>query len=174
MFAIFVDNESRKWIGTLKGGINLIDPLKKQFQTIAHDPLNRNSLVNNFASSFMEDKDKNLWIGTDGGGLSIWNRRENRFTNFSHSPGNIHSLSNNSVTCIKQDYLNNMWISTFGGGINKYNTATGAFEHFKCINDVTGEENEKVWLIFEDRDKTLKLYGPVLLARASCTDLTGS
>jgi len=155
VYAIHEDKESRKWIGTIKGGINIIDPFKKQFQTIAHDPLDRNSLINNFTSSFLEDNDKNLWIGSDGGGLSIWDRSKNKFTNFFHVATNPHSLSNNSVTSIKKDYLNNIWISTFGGGINKYNKATQSFEHYKCINDISGEENEQVWLIFEDRHRML-------------------
>jgi signal transduction histidine kinase/ligand-binding sensor domain-containing protein/DNA-binding response OmpR family regulator len=155
VYAIWSDRESREWIGTLKGGINIIDPVKKQFQTIAHNPLNKNSLVNNFASSFFEDKDRNLWIGTDGGGLSFWNRKQNIFKNFFHNAANSQSISSNSITSIKQDYLGNTWIATFGGGINKLNSGTGTFEHYSCINDSTKEENEQAWLIFEDRNKTL-------------------
>jgi signal transduction histidine kinase/ligand-binding sensor domain-containing protein/DNA-binding response OmpR family regulator len=155
VFAIYEDKESRKWLGTVKGGINIIDPKKTRFQTIAHDPLNPNSLIYNFVSSFYEDGDKNLWIGTDGGGMSIWNRRQNSFTNFRHDPGKNNSLSNNSVTCIKKDYLNNIWMATFGGGINRFNRAAGSFERFKCINDVTGEENKNAWLLLEDHEQNL-------------------
>lgn len=155
VFAIFEDKESRKWMGTLKGGINIIDPQKSIFKTIAHDPLNRNSLIYNFASSFYEDNDKNLWIGTDGGGLSIWNRQLNSFKNFSHEGGNPRSLSNNLVSCIRNDHQNNVWIATFGGGINRFNKATHSFERFRCVNDATGYENKNAWLIYEDRDKNL-------------------
>ncbi|MEO6734506.1 MAG: two-component regulator propeller domain-containing protein [Ferruginibacter sp.] len=154
-FAIYEDNESRKWIGTLKGGINIIDLHKGQFQTITHNPLNQNSLVYRFVSSFIEDKKQNLWIGTDGGGMSIWNRKQNNFTNFKYDARNAHSLSSNNVTSIKQDDLHNTWIATFGGGINKFNESTGAFEHFKCINDSTGAENKNVWLLYTDREQKL-------------------
>jgi ligand-binding sensor domain-containing protein/signal transduction histidine kinase/DNA-binding response OmpR family regulator len=151
--AIYEDQEGRKWIGTQKGGINIIDPRQNRFQNITHDPFNPNSLINNFVTAFYEDRDRNLWIGTDGGGMSIWDRRQNKFTNFRHEPGNPQSLGNNTVPCFKEDYLNDMWIATFGSGINKFNRATGTFERFKCVNELTGEENKYVWLLYEDRDK---------------------
>ncbi len=52
---MFVDNDGRKWIGTLRGGINIIDNLKDRFFTIAHDPTKSNSLVNSFVKSVLED-----------------------------------------------------------------------------------------------------------------------
>lgn len=152
---IYHDNESRHWMGTLKGGVNIIDPQISQFQTIAHDPLNPNSLVNNFAACFFEDADDNLYIGTDGGGMSIWNRKTNTFHNYRHDPANPHSLTSNMVTGILIDHRNRTWVSTFGGGINKFNKATGAFQQYKCINDATGIENTNVWKLYLDRENTL-------------------
>lgn len=155
VFSIHSDNESRIWLGTLKGGINIIDPQKGRFQTISHKINDNNSLVNNFVSSFYEAKNGKLFIGTDGGGMSIWNRQSNTFTSYRHDAINPFSISNNSVSCIRQDQFNATWIATFGGGINKFNESTGLFEHFKCINDSTGEENKNAWLIYEDHDKNL-------------------
>ncbi|MEO8112019.1 MAG: two-component regulator propeller domain-containing protein [Ginsengibacter sp.] len=155
VFAIYADNESRKWIGTLKGGINIIDPWKGRFTTIQNDPFDNNSLVNNFVSSFYEDSLKQLWIGTDGGGFSIWNRDNNTFQNFRSVVGKNNSLSNNQVTSIKEDYEGNIWIATFGGGINKFNKSSGTFEHFNCMNDLTGNEDKNVWLLYEDKAKNL-------------------
>jgi signal transduction histidine kinase/ligand-binding sensor domain-containing protein/DNA-binding response OmpR family regulator len=155
VFAIYEDNESRIWLGTLKGGINIVDPLKNKFKTLAHDPFNANSLVNNFVSAFYEDKAQNLWIGTDGGGLSVWDRSKTHFTNYLHNPDRPGSLSHNSVPSIREDYLGNIWVATFGGGINKFNKSSGSFEHYKCINPVTGEENIYVWLLYEDKEKNL-------------------
>lgn len=153
VYALCVDKESRVWMGTLKGGIDILDMHKSRFRTITHNPFDRNSLINNFVAAFFEDKNGALWIGTDGGGFSIWDRRQNQFTNFRHDVTDKHSLSNNSVSCIKQDYLGNTWIATFGGGINKFNRATGSFEQYKCINELTGEENRNVCLLYEDREK---------------------
>ncbi|THU32406.1 response regulator [Niastella caeni] len=153
VYSIFVDKESRVWMGTLKGGIDILDVHKSRFQTITHNPFDANSLVNNFVSSFYEDKNGDLFIGTDGGGFSIWDRQRNTFTNFYHEVANNRSLSNNAISCIKKDHQGSVWIATFGGGINKFNRATGTFEHYKCINENTGEENKYVWQLYEDREQ---------------------
>jgi signal transduction histidine kinase/ligand-binding sensor domain-containing protein/DNA-binding response OmpR family regulator len=155
VFSIMSDNESRMWMGTLKGGLNVIDPQKGRFQTISHKINDRNSLVNNFVSSFYETSAGELMIGSDGGGLSIWNRQQKTFTNFSHDASNSSSLSSNSISSVTQDHLGDTWITTFGGGVNKFDKARGSFEHYKCVNDATGEENKKVWLVYEDLDKNL-------------------
>lgn len=153
--SIHADNESRIWLGTLKGGINIIDPQKGRFQTISHKINHNNSLVNNFVSAFFEAKTGELLIGTDGGGMSIWNRQLNTYINYWHDAGNPYSISNNSVSCIRQDQYNDIWIATFGGGVNKFNPGNGHFQHYKCINDSTGDENKNAWLIYEDYYKNL-------------------
>lgn len=153
VYAVYEDKDSRKWIATLRGGINIIDPEKGRFQTIAHDPVNPNSLINDFAFSFYESPDNNLWIGTDGGGLSIWNRKNNQFSNYKHVPSNPSSLSNDFITKIKSDYLGGIWIATFNGGVNHYNPSSKSFTHFPCINPADKTENKSIWLLYEDKDK---------------------
>jgi signal transduction histidine kinase/DNA-binding response OmpR family regulator/streptogramin lyase len=155
VYALHRDKENRMWMGTIKGGINIIDIQKSRFQTIAHNSLDKNSLVNNFVAAFYNDKDNNLWIGTDGGGLSIWNRKLNHFRNYTHDGDNKTSLSHNSVSSIIQDHRKNTWIGTFGGGINRFNASTQSFEHFSCINSATGDVNNNVLLLYEDKKQNL-------------------
>lgn len=153
--AIYHDKESRHWIGTLKGGVNIIDPYINRFQTISRNPSNSNTLPSNFVASLFEDGNGDLFIGTDGGGLSIWDRRLNHFRNFKHNPLDPHSISDNKVTGIVEDHLKNIWVGTYGGGINKCNKAAGTFERFKCIDDVAGIENGNIWQLYQDRENTL-------------------
>lgn len=153
--AVFEDKDRRKWVGTLKGGINIYSPAPSFFNTIAHNPFNKNSLVNNFVSTFLQSDDHTVWIGTDGGGVSIWNRSQNKFTNYYHEAGKNGSLTNNQVSSIIKDHLGDIWIATFGGGINKYNAGSGSFQHFPCIDDASGIETQRVWLLYEDRQQTL-------------------
>jgi signal transduction histidine kinase/ligand-binding sensor domain-containing protein/DNA-binding response OmpR family regulator len=155
IFSIYEDRDGCKWIGTLRGGINMVQEEKNRFSTISRDPLSTNTLVNNFILSFCEDREQNLWIGTDGGGLSCWNRRQNAWTNFQHREFADHSLSCNFVCSVLNDYQNNLWIATWGGGINRYNKATHAFERFQCINPFSGEEDKYAWILFEDAQKKL-------------------
>jgi len=155
VFSIFEDHEGRKWIGTLRGGVNILDPGKAGFASVTHDPLNPNSLINDFTLSLCEDADHNIWIGTDGGGLSIWNRQQNRFTNYKNLSGNAHSLCSDFVTCIIKDFQQDIWITTWGTGIYRYNKAAGSFEHYACMNPVNGREDKNTWILYEDAEKTL-------------------
>lgn len=154
IYTIYKDQEQRKWIGTLRGGINIIDPKKDKFKLIEHNLLDKNSINNNFILSFCEDKNHNIWVGTDGEGLNYWNRAQNTFTSLTHKKSDFNSLSNNYVTSILQDYRNNIWVTTYGGGINKYKSAI-SFKHYRCYNPVTKRDDEDLWCLLEDDHKNL-------------------
>ncbi|OEJ98682.1 hybrid sensor histidine kinase/response regulator [Flavivirga aquatica] len=68
--ALYKDRTGIIWVGTNGGGVNKIDPNKKQFQHIKKTS-NLNSLSYDKIRSLYEDSDNNLWVGTEGGGLNI-------------------------------------------------------------------------------------------------------
>ncbi len=154
-YGVLKDNDGRLWIGTLRGGINLIDPEKTKFRTITHDALNTNSLIDNFVTSSCEDVNGNLWIGTDGNGLSYWDRKKNTFTTYQHRDQNTASRSSNFITDILIDYKNEMWTATWGGGVQRFDTKTHSFKQFRCINTALGKEDKNHFLLFQDKAKRL-------------------
>src|SRR5690606_21942749 len=105
IFTTYIDQEARKWIGSVQGGISIIDIQKSKFQTYTHHPTVQHSLASNFVRSFLETSDGTLWIGTEGGGISIWNRKTNTFQNLQRQPSNPYSLSDDVAASILQDYL---------------------------------------------------------------------
>ena len=132
VYSIWIDKQSRKWIGCLRGGINVIDPNKERFQNVVANPAAANTLVSNYILSFYEAPNNDLWIGTDGAGISIWNRSANSFTNYRHNSGDPNSLSDNFVTGIQSDAQGNTWIATYRGGVNRFDN--GKFEHYNCVD----------------------------------------
>jgi|GEM_PF-1527020 len=148
LFTIFEDDWSRKWIGTLRGGIDIIDTKKNQFKTIAHDPGTPNTLVNNFTFSFCEDKDNNIWIGTDGGGLSIWNRKTNQFRNFVYHKGRTGIIGDNRIPSIVRDDQGDMWVGTFDAGVYKYDKHT---QKFNSINFEDPNAYRSLWRLYKGR-----------------------
>ncbi|WPV02136.1 two-component regulator propeller domain-containing protein [Mucilaginibacter sp. cycad4] len=149
IYTIYEDELSRKWIGTLRGGIDIIDEKKDQFKTISHEPYNHESVCSNFIFSFCEDSDKNIWIGTDGGGLSVWQRKKNIFQNYVFQNGKAGEISNNHIPSIIKDDAQNIWIATFGEGIIRFNVKTRRFEKIP-IQGRTGFNS--VWKIFKDQN----------------------
>ncbi|MCZ4222161.1 hybrid sensor histidine kinase/response regulator transcription factor [Pedobacter rhodius] len=151
---VYEDNASRKWIATLRGGINIIDQQSAQFQSVRRDAMKSNSLVNNFVLSFSEDEHQNIWIGTDGGGLSLWNRKKNTFTNYVKT-SDPNSLKSNFITSILNDSNSNVWISSFSGGIDRFDKKAQKFIHYTCYNSIKGVDDVNIWKLYQDRAKNL-------------------
>jgi len=149
---IYEDRESRIWIATLRGGVSIIDHKLQGFELVRHDPLNKNSLINNFVLSFCEDENSNLWIGTDGGGLSFWDRKKKTYRSFLSDKGDPESLSSNFIVSILKDSSNEIWVATFSGGIDLYQKATGKFKHYNCYNTAKKNFENNLWKLFEDRE----------------------
>jgi len=110
---------NRIWIGTDKGGINLLTPDQSLFTNIGNIPGNSGSLSKNPVNAIYEDPDGDLFVGTVEGGLNIRKGESSFFSHAYSQIGNKNSLSHNTVSCICQDYNHNYWIGTWGNGINK-------------------------------------------------------
>ncbi len=155
VYQIFEDKDSKIWVGTLHGGINLINTKEKRFENYSYDATKQNGLKGNFMASFCEDNNNKVWIGTEGSGINLWNRTTNTFENFKNIPNDEQSLSGNFIVSIKKDYLGNLWLASYYTGINRYDKNTGKFKRYHCINQTTGLENLVVFHIYEDRNKDL-------------------
>ncbi|AXY73589.1 response regulator [Paraflavitalea soli] len=150
------DREGRIWLGSHRGGINIIDRQKDRFTTIAHDPLDANSLVNNYVSAFYEMSDGRIWVGSEFGGLSLWDRRNNQFTNFKYNASHPEGISNNFITSIREDHTGQVWIATYWGGINRFNRSNNTFTRYKCLNPAFGnQENKMVYQLLVDKEGIL-------------------
>lgn len=155
VYSIYEDKQGRKWIGTLRGGINVVEPRPDPFKTIVYKDEKNINPNNNFILSFCEDPEGNIWIGTDGGGLRYWDRSRNTHTVYTHDASNKNTIGSNFVTSIVNDAANNIWVSTWMGGIFRFNRKTKSFEHQACFNPYANEEEKRVWLLYEDKQKTL-------------------
>ena len=153
IYDIYIDVEGREWIGTLRGGVNILDKNLHPFKTISYHK-GRTEDVNDFILSFCEDDRSNLWIGTDGAGLRYWDKQKNIFTKYVHS-ADAGSVSSNFITCIARDFKNDTWISTWFGGINKLNKSNNTFRHYSCYNPFQKNEEKNFWQIYEDGKQRL-------------------
>lgn len=151
IFAVYADQQNRKWIGTLRGGINMIDSRIFPFQLILHKQSEKESPVQNFILSLCEDPDQNIWIGTDGAGLRYWNRKEHRFTDYIYRRNQTTGISSNFITNIAVDSEGDTWISTWFGGINRINRTTKDIKRYSCYNTKTRSIEPHAWIVFEDR-----------------------
>lgn len=155
IYSIFEDEQGRKWIGTSKGGVNVIDPGRGRFQLIAHDPAVPNGLRGKIISAFCETRDSVLWIGSEDGGLSRWDRRTNIFHNIDYITVNGHSMPIGMIRSLCKGKDGQLWMANSPNGAGLLNEQTRQFKQYHCINPVTGRENPIVYLIYKGRNDSL-------------------
>jgi len=153
VYAINIDAEGRQWIGTLRGGVNILEMNPNLFRKMSYNK-GKTEDVNDFILSFCEDDRSNLWIGTDGAGLRYWDKQKNVFTKYVHS-GDPGSVSSNFITYVTRDYKNDIWISTWFGGISKLNRGNNTFSRYSCYNPIQKIEEKNIWQIYEDSKRRL-------------------
>jgi len=158
---IFVDDNA-VWIGTEKGGINLLTPDLNIFTNITHADENPASLSKNPVNAIYEDNAGDLWVGTVEGGLNMRKKGTRTFTHYLSQLGYPKSLSHNSVSSICRDYRGDYWFGTWGKGINRLKNKDkqqGIFQQFyfdeaskeSIVNDfvaalVSDEKNRGLWV----------------------------
>ena len=114
---IFVDSESRLWIGG--NGVYVIDltDYRNGYESIhyKHKLDDPESKIIDKITTITETKSGDIYIGSRGNGLYMLNRNSAKgnytFTNFAGRAG----LTETSVSSIIEDEYQNLWISTFRG-----------------------------------------------------------
>lgn len=154
VWGIYEDASGRKWIGTLRGGVSMIEAGPDYFTKVLYRT-GKEQPVDNFIFSFCEDNRGQLWIGTDGAGLRCWNRQQNTYHNYIHVPGSAGGVSSNFVTSIIQDAGNDIWASTWSGGVNRITPGSFAVTRYACFNPYTGQEEKNVWVLCQDKQQQL-------------------
>src|SRR5690606_24746946 len=123
VYSLYRDHAGRKWVGTLRGGINVVELESLLFRTVSRNEHAEAPLAGDFILSFCEQDQDHVWIGTDGKGVSRWDRRRNTFTNYSHDPHDPYSLPNDFVTAIVKG-KGGYWFGTYGGGVSRFDAKT--------------------------------------------------
>ncbi|MFD2035210.1 two-component regulator propeller domain-containing protein [Belliella marina] len=156
VFSLLTDRSGSKWMGTLRGGINILDYVPAQFKTVSKENSQYRQLNSNFILSFCENSQNEIWIGTDGGGASLWNTEKNTFRNFVFDAQNPNSIPNDFVSAIHKNHQG-VWFATYGGGIALYDEKTEKFKSYPLSNNIL---HKNVWFLFEDHQQNLWAASP--------------
>jgi ligand-binding sensor domain-containing protein/two-component sensor histidine kinase len=152
---ILQDSKGFMWFAT-EDGLDKYDGYN--FTVYKNNPLDRNSISDNFIWTIYEDKSGTLWIGTNSHGLSKFDRQTDKFINYANSPDNSNSLNSNNVRAILEDSKGNLWIGTEGGGLNKFDRKGNKFISYYHIPSDSGSlSNNVVISIYEDKSGILWL-----------------
>ena len=156
VWSLFKDSKDNLWVGTYRGGVNVLNFDANQTKVYRRTPDQSNGISDNHIRSITEDKLGNIWIGTYSGGLNRIDRAGQKVETFYNEPGNSNSLSANQVLDIYVESEKEIWVATFGGGLNKLTFAenTSGVPEFKSYkNDPSDRHSlsdDRVYCILKD------------------------
>lgn len=127
---INMDKDKNVWVGTF-GGLYKYSPGKNLMEHFKNDPLNKNSISNNYIFSFLQDKNGFIWIGT-ANGLNKYDPAKNKFTRYFKNDG----LSSTVINGIVEDNKGNIWLST-NKGISKFSITNNEFYNYEIRDGVS-------------------------------------
>jgi ligand-binding sensor domain-containing protein/two-component sensor histidine kinase len=152
---ILQDSKGFIWFAT-EDGLDKYDAYN--FTVYKSNPLDKNSISDNFIWTIYEDKSGTLWIGTNSCGLSKFDRQTEKFINYTYNPNDTGSLSNNNVRAVLEDCKGNLWIGTEGGGLNKFDRKENKFTSYSHNpSDPNSLSNNVVISLYEDKSGFLWL-----------------
>ncbi len=141
IYAFWIDENGKIWIGTEDGGVNIFDPETGKYEYLTADENNPNSISQNCIKAFLDDERGNIWVGTYLGGIDVINLKTWEITHFKHDPEKKGTLCDNRVWDFCLDRNNDIWVAT-SKGVDKYNRQSNSFEHFPQLNG----ENQVSWI----------------------------
>lgn len=151
VYAFLEVPDSKVWVGTESGGINVYDMKSGRFEYITQS---NSGLSVNCIKSLAKVGDDVL-VGTYMGGLNVMDVQTGKVKRvFRHSETDRTSISSDNVWSICICRNGDVLLGT-GSGVEKYNPNNGTFSHMDKL-----AYNKEVWKIFEDSDKDLWIFTP--------------
>ncbi|GAB3902510.1 hybrid sensor histidine kinase/response regulator transcription factor [Mucilaginibacter boryungensis] len=148
------DNSGKIWVGT-QGGLNILDPLNKQFIAYQHNPEDKSSLSQNSIYDIFINKNNIVWIGTYWGGINMVSSHNTAF--LSYQTTHYHStINNNVVSAIAEDMQHNLWIGTEGGGLNYFDRKKDVVTTYQNkVNSPSSLGSDLIKVIYIDKSKNV-------------------
>ena len=148
--AIREDSEGHLLVGTLAGGVNVLDDKTQTFSHYKYSPI-ENAIHSNYISALMEDRRKNLWVVTSYG-VDVLMKKTHQFIHYIHDDKDPNSIVNNNTNNILEDSRGLIWIST-RDGISIFNPETGKFTNIvkqdglpdNTVIDLQEDNNSNIW-----------------------------
>ena len=157
-FISVYDDNGCIYIGSVFGGMSIVDLLHNRVKRFVHDENNPYSIPGNQVYDFCRDGYGRLWVGTDHG-LALFDESEGKFYNFKHENDNPNSLIADHIYSIEIAGNGDLWISTDIGGISilspqsvsKDNLQSVSFHNIRATYDETGLSSPNIRKVQEDR-----------------------
>jgi len=154
---IHQDKDSRLWITTDGGGLNILNITTSEIQVYRADESSTHSLSSDKILTVYNDNHGVIWLSTFASGINKVDELAAQFNAVFYNKNNLSGLSHEVVSSFYQDKQKTLWVSTFGGGVNVSKDQGKTFAVIKHNEDdknsltsdfvlnVFQDDNEKMW-----------------------------
>jgi ligand-binding sensor domain-containing protein/signal transduction histidine kinase len=159
---LMLDRAGNLWTVT-RGGLFLLAPDGRVLSAWRHDPLDPNSLGDDYGFALLEDRTGNIWIGTENG-LDRLDRASGTFVHYRHDDKDPRTLRHNRVYYMYESARGEMWVGT-AAGLHRMETDAGGATLFRYFPVTTAREPVPIGAILEDGHGELWISTTVGLTR---------
>ena len=146
-------------IGTISGGIFILNKKYGAFEHLMHDGSTTNSPLSNDVATLFVDKAANLlWIGYLKGGVSSYNLTTKIFKHFYPDDNSSRSIPSGLITTIFKGERTGLWIGIADKGVVHFTKSDSLLEFFRMTASASGSgkqssiNNNYVFSFYEDDD----------------------
>lgn len=143
--SILVDSENKKWIGTSRSGIFILNDEDELVEVFTDDDANGIRLINKFVTKFHEDKNSNVWFCTIDGGLFKHDRKSGKIRKISTEvSSDMHSFAY---------YNDHLWLGTSNHGVLKFDLSSETLKEYALQKDLNSLlKDDKIYCLhFDDK-----------------------
>ncbi|WP_339714026.1 two-component regulator propeller domain-containing protein [uncultured Kriegella sp.] len=156
IWSIFVDTQSRIWIGYYNNGVGVYDGLSDKFKDIESLANMSNSLQLPSVTGIVKGKSGRIFIGMDGGGIDLYDPVKKNIVHLKNSKNNILSgLDAGDVVALFMDSKDNLWVGTWNSGIFFLPNNTATFINYTVSNTNCGLRSNRIMSFSEDSRGTI-------------------
>ena len=117
---VFTDDSQHTWVGTLDGGLDMLDATGRVVTAYRHDAAIESSLSSDEVRAVLQDRSGRLWVGTRDG-LDLFDAATGGFRHYRHEENDSGSLRDSYIMSLYQDAADLLWIGTRQGGVSRWN-----------------------------------------------------
>jgi len=146
------DSNLNLWIGTLTGGLNLLNKTTGTFSKFKHEDLKAQTISGNMISCIFEDKSHHIWVGTQGAGLNLFDPKKGVFTHYKHDEKNANGIAGDNILSLSEDDEGSLWVGAENGGISILKKGADKFYNYKYDEiDNNSLNGNSIYSICRDR-----------------------
>jgi ligand-binding sensor domain-containing protein/signal transduction histidine kinase len=162
--SIYRDRGGVLWVGTEKGGVNILNFQQEQFGRYGHRPGDPNSLSPGRVTAIYSDSEGILWVGFSPRALDKLDRETGQVTHYALQLDDRNATEKGTdVNSIYKDSRGYLWLGGWGGGVDRFDERTGQFKHYRHNpDDPNSLSTNHVLRVYGDRSGQLwigHIYG---------------